>query len=134
MQRTRYTRRLSSPLLDRFDLRLRITSPAAHDPPGEDSATVALRVRAAAERQRKRFRHTRRRWNRDIPASRLQAEAAMSDEAVDAWHLVMETGLLTGRGAARVRRVARTIADLADHAVINDEHIVLAASLRQDVP
>jgi magnesium chelatase family protein len=134
VQRTRYTRRLSSPLLDRFDLRLRITGPAAHDPPGEDSATVGARVLAAADRQRARFRHTRRRWNRDIPASRLQVEAAMSDSAVEAWHLVMESGLLTGRGAARVRRVARTIADLADADVIDDEHVVLAASLRQDVP
>ena len=29
--RTRYLRRLSAPLLDRFDLRLRITGPSAHE-------------------------------------------------------------------------------------------------------
>jgi predicted ATPase with chaperone activity len=47
---------------------------------------------------------------------------------------VVEDGMLTGRGAGRVRRVARTIADLAGAALVEGEHIVLAASLRQDVP
>jgi magnesium chelatase family protein len=133
-QRVRYRRRLSSPLLDRFDLRLRLTGPAATDTPGEDSDSVRARVERAFARQRDRFRGTRRRWNREIPASRMATEAAMTDGAVDAWHLVMETGLLTGRGAARVRRVARTIADLADAPLVDAEHVVLAASLRQDVP
>jgi len=60
--------------------------------------------------------------------------APMSDDATEAWRFVVTDGLLTGRGAARIRRVARTIADLADHGVVDAEDIVLAASLRQDVP
>jgi magnesium chelatase family protein len=133
-QRARYAHRLSAPLLDRFDLRQRIAGPAAHDLPGEDSATVAARVNAAVTRQRRRLAHTPWRWNRDIPAGLLDRHAAMSTEAVEAWRFVVEDGLLTGRGAGRVRRVARTIADLADSALIDAEHVVLAASLRQDVP
>lgn len=133
-QKARYARRLSAPLLDRFDLRLRITGPTAHDAPGESSATVAARVQAAVARQHERFRGTRWRWNREIPTHLVDQFAEMTDGAVDAWRLVVEAGLLTGRGAARVRRVARTIADLADAPMIDGEHIVLAASLRQDVP
>ena len=133
-QKARYTRRLSAPLLDRFDLRLRITGPAAHDPPGESSAVVAARVSGASARQRDRFRGTPWRWNREIPANLMDRFAGVSGDALDAWHLVVQDGLLTGRGAARVRRVARTIADLAESPLIGGDHLVLAASLRQEIP
>jgi magnesium chelatase family protein len=133
-QKGRYARRLSAPLLDRFDLRLRIAGPTARDVPGEDSATVAARVAQAVDRQRMRFRGTRWRWNREIPVHHVDRLAGMSADALDAWRLVVEAGMLTGRGAHRIRRVARTIADLADSALVEGEHVVLAASLRQDVP
>ena len=132
-QKARYARRLSAPLLDRFDLRQRITGPTAHDPPGEDSATVAARVAEAVARQRHRFRDSPWRWNREIPAGLMEHYAAMSADGVAAWMLVVEEGMLTGRGAGRVRRVARTIADLAASPVVEGEHIVLAASLRQEI-
>lgn len=132
-QKARYARRLSAPLLDRFDLRLRITGPTAQDTPGEGSATVAARVGAAVARQRHRYERCPWRWNREIPASGLDHFAPMDADALDAWTLVIESGMLTGRGAGRVRRVARTIADLADRSEITGEHVILAASLRQDV-
>ncbi len=132
-QKARYARRLSAPLLDRFDLRQRITGPAASDRAGEDSATVAARVAEAVARQRHRFRASPWRWNREIPAGMMEHYAAMSPDGLDAWMLVVEDGMLTGRGAGRVRRVARTVADLANSPVVEGEHIILAASLRQDV-
>ncbi len=55
-QRERYRRRLSAPLLDRFDLRVRVDAPEANDVRGESSAEVALRVTAAHERQRRSLR------------------------------------------------------------------------------
>src|SRR5439155_6704991 len=54
-QRERYRRRLSAPLLDRFDLRVRVDAPEPDDVPGECSADVAMRVAAAHERQRARY-------------------------------------------------------------------------------
>lgn len=132
-QKARYGRRLSAPLLDRFDLRQRITGPTAHDPPGEDSATVAARVADAVARQRHRFRGSPWRWNREIPAGLMGQYAGMSPGGLEAWMLVVEEGMLTGRGAGRVRRVARTIADLASAPCVEGEHIILAASLRQDI-
>jgi len=132
--RTRYLRRLSAPLLDRFDLRLRITGPSAHDRPGECSAVVAERVAAAAARQRRRLQGTPWRWNREIPAACIDRFAGLTGAGVDAWRFAVDDGLLTGRGAARIRRVARTVADLADTESVDAEHVVLAASLRQDVP
>ncbi len=133
-QRARYRRRLSAPLLDRFDLRLRVAGPQPGDGPGERSEAVALRVLAAVERQRARLRGTPWRRNAHVPAGALARYVALSDDGADAWRNVIEEHQLTGRGAARVRRVARTLADLEDAPDITAEHIVLAASLRGEVP
>src|SRR5262249_45726555 len=84
VQRARYARRLSAPLLDRFDLRLEI--PAAGRARGESSADTAARVLAAVERQRARLRGTRWRRNAHIPAGALECYAALSAEARGAWH------------------------------------------------
>jgi len=132
--RARYRRRLSAPLLDRFDLRLAVTRPAPGDEPGEGSAVVRERVAAAVARQRVRLAATRWRRNAHIPAGALARLVPLSDDAADAWHAECESRRLTGRGAARIRRVARTFADLADVAEVAPEHVALASLLREDVP
>jgi len=133
-QRARYRRRLSAPLLDRFDLRVSVRAPEATDGPGEGSATVADRVRAAVERQRDRLRGTPWRRNAHVPAGALQRLVPLDDDAHDAWVDEIDVRRLTGRGAARIRRVARTLADLADHAAVGADDIALAALLREDAP
>jgi magnesium chelatase family protein len=133
-QRARYRRRLSAPLLDRFDLRLRVAGPQPGDGPGEPSAVVATRVLAAVARQRDRLRGTPWRRNAHVPAGALSRYVVLSEEVGEAWRVVVEEYNLTGRGAARVRRVARTLADLDDAADITTEHVTLAASLRGEVP
>jgi predicted ATPase with chaperone activity len=64
----------------------------------------------------------------------MERLAPLDPDATDAWHdLVCET-LATGRGAVKLRRVARTIADLDGSAAISPAHLALAGSLRQEVP
>ena len=133
-QKARYRRRLSPPLLDRFDLRLRVGATRADIPPGESSATVAARVTAAVARQLHRFRNQAWRRNAHVPAGALDEMLPFSDDAREAWVAVCEEQMLTGRGAAIVRRVAATAADLDDVPTIRPEHLVLAAAFRQDVP
>jgi magnesium chelatase family protein len=133
-ERGRYWRRLSAPLLDRFDLRLAVRPPGAAEPPGESSAIVRERVGAAIDRQCARLTGTRWRRNAHVPAGALDRFAALSGDALDAWRCCTEERGLTGRGAARIRRVARTLADLADQAEVESTHVTLAALLREDVP
>jgi magnesium chelatase family protein len=130
-QLARYARRLSAPLLDRFDIRLEINS--SKGPKGESSADAAARVLAAVERQRLRFAGTPWRRNAQIPAGALECYAALSPEARACWVDWCETRRLTGRGAARVRRVARTLADLADRPSITVTDINDAVYLREDL-
>jgi len=133
-QRARYRRRLSAPLLDRFDLRLEVHPPEPGDGPGEPSSTVRERVAEAVARQQRRY--ARRHWRRNsqVPAGVLAEVIPLSDDADDAWRWAIGHDTLTGRGAARVRRVARTLADLEGSAEVCERHVTLAAALREDVP
>src|SRR5579875_1709736 len=133
--RARYVRRLSGPLLDRFDLvvPLRRTSPEELLSPvaGESSAFVAARV--ADARQLARARGVRS--NAEIPAARLAALAPLSPGAAALLERGVRAGRLSGRGVDRVRRVARTIADLAQTTEgatgdVLEEHVAEALALR----
>ncbi|HEY3186888.1 MAG TPA: ATP-binding protein, partial [Solirubrobacteraceae bacterium] len=129
--RTRYARRLSAPLLDRFDLRLRIESPGTE--PGPSSAEVRATIEAARARQRSRFANTRWQRNAHIPAGALAATIPLLGDAHEAWVDACRMRRLTGRGAARVRRVARTLADLDGREPVSADDIVRASWLREDV-
>jgi magnesium chelatase family protein len=131
VQTTRYARRLSAPLLDRFDLRIRIREIGTE--PSESSEVVAARVANAVARQRSRLRDTSWRRNAHIPAGALERYTALDRDARETWVGECENRRLTGRGAARIRRVARTIADLADRAEIDADDIVHAAWMREDL-
>jgi magnesium chelatase family protein len=141
VQRVRYARRLSAPLLDRFDLRLTIStddakpveSEAGEAVSPESSAVVAARVAAAVERQRLRLRGTNWRRNAHIPAGALARYTRLLGEAQHVWFETCHARHLTGRGAARIRRVARTLADLDDCADIDAEHVDRAAWMREDL-
>ncbi len=129
--RLRYLRRLSGPLLDRFDLRVGVARPDVDDllagGGGEPTAVVAVRVAAARRRAMERIGMQ----NGQIPASRLDALAPLHPAARLRLRDQLEADHLTGRGYHRVRRVARTIADLAggDELVL-DEHVALALQMR----
>lgn len=129
--RQRYLRRLSGPLLDRFDLRVGVERPGADDllsgVGGEPTSAVAQRVATARALALDRGGIP----NGQIPAGRLDELAPLSPSAVELLRLRLESGDLTGRGYHRIRRVARTIADLQGEAgVIGQAHVALALGLR----
>jgi magnesium chelatase family protein len=95
---------------------------------------VRERVTAAVSRQRARLAGTRWRRNAHIPAGALSRLVPLHGDAADAWQAECERRLLTGRGGARIRRVARTFADLDDVVDVAPEHVAMASLLREDVP
>jgi magnesium chelatase family protein len=113
----RYRARISGPLLDRIDIHLSMPAVAWKDlaetrPPGEPSDTVRLRVVAARERQRKRLDALRVRTNAEVPDAVLDALVDATAEARSLLGRAVEKLKLSARGARRLLRVARTIADL----------------------
>lgn len=131
--RSRYRRRLSAPLLDRFDLRVALGPASPGAPTGPASTLVKERVAEAMARQRKRYRG--RRWlnNARVPAGALGCAIPLATDADQALRDVAERRSWSGRGMAGVHRVARTLADLDGCADIAPQHIVLAAGLREEV-
>ena len=133
-QRSRYHRRVSGPLLDRFDLRIGVQRPDASElfgmPSGESSAEMAERVAAARQRAIARSGCV----NGALDQATLDQVAPLSDGARTILTSAVEQGRLSARGVGRVRAVARTIADIEDsgEAEVSVEQLCLAMSLRVD--
>jgi len=131
--RLRYRRRLSAPLIDRFDLRVALGPAAPGDPAGAPSQPMKDRVTEAIARQRRRYRNLPWRRNARIPASALRRAIPLTPAAEDALQQAAYRREWSGRGLACTHRVARTLADLSGTEAISPEHVMLAASLREDV-
>lgn len=128
--RARYVRRLSGPLLDRFDLVVPLRRPDAGAllaPRGEErTAVVAARVAAARRLATARGFAA----NGALPAPILDAVAPLPVEARTVLEAHVRSGRLSARGLQRVRRVARTLADLAGARGIDASHVAEALALR----
>ncbi len=121
----RYRRRMSGPLLDRFDLRVVVGRPhSLQGPPGESSASVRERVVRVRGFAGDRGAVNARLTGRTIDELGVEPEAAAMLAAA------LASGRITGRGFDRVRRVARTIADLDGAASIGEAHVAEGLALR----
>lgn len=131
----RYRRKISGPLLDRFDMLIDVppVDPAGllRREEGECSAAIRERVMAARERQRRRYAGTPTRCNARCAGRDLRRCCALTLPQerllLDA---VNQLGL-SARAFDRILRVARTIADLAGRDALADSDLFEAIQFRQ---
>jgi magnesium chelatase family protein len=118
-----YRARLSGPLVDRIDLHVDVPALSyqelAHAEAGEPTSVVRARVAEARERQRARG---------GAPNARLTSPALAKVAPIDAaGHDLLERAAtrlgLSARAITRIRRVARTIADLEGSAAVRAVHL-----------
>lgn len=116
VQVRRYLGRLSGPLLDRIDLRIRVEPPTrielASREPGEESASIRSRVIAARARAAKRFAGLGFELNSQIPSGALRDRFRPDRSALAHLHELLDREEISARGFHRVLRVAWSIADL----------------------
>ena len=134
VDRARYGRRLSGPLIDRFDLRVPVARPVADEllggGGGEPTEVVAARVAAARQMAASRGVVA----NAALPASRLDLIAPLSSGASRILEYRLRQGSLSGRGLHRIRRVARTLADLDGvDGPLDEAHVCGALELRVEL-
>jgi magnesium chelatase family protein len=129
-----YTRRISGPLLDRFDLRVHVP-PVEHEElarmrPGEASAAVAERVRMARQRQYTRLGEGS--INAHMDSRKVEQYARPDAEGLKLLEAAMRRFSLSARSYHRILKVARTIADLEAVQDIGSDQIAEALQYRGD--
>ena len=130
-QVARYQGKLSGPLLDRIDLHVEVPamqpSELLEAPAGEP--TSAMRERCARARERAITRQGKP--NQALQGALLQEHAPMHAQAQIFLRKAAARLGWSARATHRVLRVARTIADLADSAVIETVHLAEAVQYRR---
>jgi magnesium chelatase family protein len=133
-QVSRYREKLSGPLRDRLDLSVEVPAlpPEAltGDANGEPSAQVRARVVAARELQRLRYSEDGIRANADLTTQLMARYCSLDRAAVRVLNNAVTRLSLSARAYDRVRKVARTIADLDGTTAISADHLAEALQFR----
>jgi len=137
--RRRYLARLSGPLLDRVDVKVRLQPVSRRDMLydrkfAEPSAVIAQRVASARERCAARLAGTPWRVNAEVPGSALRRLFVPAPGALTCLDRVMELGQVSARGVDKIIRVAWSLADLAGQRQPGADEVNLAIGLWLGVP
>ncbi len=116
LQVRRYLAKLSGPLLDRIDLRVKVESVSRIElaQGGESSAAIRERVIAAREAAAIRFKSENWKINSQIPARALTKQYQATKEAMAFLHDELDRERITARGLHKILRTSWTLADLAN--------------------
>ena len=130
-----YQARLSGPMRDRFDLEVTCPPVPRQLVLGEascrSSKEVAVEVRAARARQRKRLVGSPYYYNAQIQGRALEALCRLDRASRRLVSEAMDAGVLSVRAFHRAVRVARTIADLDGVDDVARKHFAEALRFRR---
>ena len=130
----RYRDRLSGPLRDRLDLTAEVPAlpleALSANASGESSADVRARVVAARRRQAARYADDAIFTNSELTSTLMARYCATDRDTQRVLRSAMARLSLSARGYDRVRKVGRTIADLAGDERVGADHIAEALQFR----
>ena len=131
--REKYLAKLSGPLLDRIDLHVEVPAVPYREltsrQRGTDSATMREQVVRARSVQAKRFNNDGT-SNARMDSRQLKAHCELSDGCLLLMKQAMDELGLSARAYDKVRRVARTIADIEGTDTIQEHHVAEAVQYR----
>lgn len=135
----RYQKRLSGPLLDRIDLHVWVDRVTASDmtakrneKESQSLRDIVMRARQVAQKRFVSSRHLLL-TNADMTAKDVDQYVACAPEARALAGKMLDAGKLSGRGYFKLLKVAQTIADLEESAMVSQRHIAEAFSYRSRV-
>jgi len=128
----RHRRKLSGPLLDRIDLLVSLAREPVSRPPFTSSEKAREQVMLAREIQARRLSGDGVSVNAQMDVAMLRRHARLTEGAQRLLETATASGALSARGADRVRRLARTLADLERARDVEAEHLAKALALRSD--
>jgi magnesium chelatase family protein len=131
--RDKYLQKLSGPLLDRIDLHVEVPAVPYREltsrQAGTSSATMREQVARARAIQAERFAGAQM-TNASMDAKAIKRYADLNDACLLLMKQAMDELGLSARAYDKVRRVARTIADLEGAAHIAEHHLAEAVQYR----
>ncbi|MGE5279165.1 MAG: YifB family Mg chelatase-like AAA ATPase [Deltaproteobacteria bacterium] len=134
LQVARYRSKISGPLLDRIDIHIEVPPTTYGDlrdeAPVESSSAIRRRVEEARLRQRQRMKEGAASSNAQMSHRQVQRFCGLGTVENALLGRAMERLRLSARAYDKILRVARTIADLTDSAVIREEHLAEAIQYR----
>lgn len=132
-RRDKYMAKLSGPLLDRIDIHVEVPAVPYHDLTGKKvgtgSAVMAEQVGGARTAQAARFGNGRT-TNATMTTKELQKHVDLNEKCMTLMKLAMDELGLSARAYDKVRRVARTIADMEGKDEVAEIHLAEAIQYR----
>jgi magnesium chelatase family protein len=129
-----YLSRVSGPLLDRLDIHVEVPAVEFDElsarSASESSRDIKERVNKAREIQNLRYKNLPISCNARITSDFMQKACPLTDSAKKLLKQAFEKLDLSARAYDRVLRVARTIADLADREIVEEDHVAEAVQYR----
>ena len=130
----KYLGKVSGPLLDRVDIIVEVPAvkfeALSRNDTAEPSSEIKKRVDAAREIQNRRYAGSTTRCNALMGPEDLRSACALDETCTDLMKTAFERLQMSARSYDRVRKVARTIADLDGSPAIEPQHIAEAISYR----
>lgn len=129
----KYRKKISGPLLDRMDIQINVsreTRIAESKKPENINHSIHGNISAAREIQKNRFLNTPLLTNSEISHKNIDKFCDIENDAEKMLQRVVELKSLSLRSYHKIKKLARTIADLDDSNEIRQNHIAEAVSLR----
>jgi len=130
--REKYLAKLSGPLLDRIDIHVEVPTVPYRELTGKTQGTSSAQMQAHVDQARKiqskRFKDQT--TNASMDSKQLKAHAELSDSCLLLMKQAMDELGLSARAYDKVRRVARTIADIEGVETIAEHHLAEAVQYR----
>ena len=93
----------------------------------ENSEQIRSRILAARERQERRYRKETISYNSELDGKAIEKYCSLRKNEEVLWRELCEQLELSARGAKRLLRVARTLADLSEREQIQEEDLFEAS-------
>lgn len=130
----RYRKKISGPLLDRIDIQIHVPRETV----GEDKAKLSVEsfqqikqnIAQAREIQQRRFKNKGIFTNSEMNYRTIDALCQLSPEAENLLQRAINAKSLSLRTYHKIKKLSRTIADLAQSELVKPEHVAEAINLK----
>ncbi len=134
----RYQKKISGPILDRIDIQIRVSRESyeklqSTETSGPSPETMLATIALARERQATRLKETGLLTNSEMGPREIQQYCKLTPDAESIVKKAVTAHHLSGRGYHKLLKLARTIADVSGHDIINVNDVAEAVGHRIDV-